>query len=110
MAIARPASGAALDHLYESTRWRRIRKSQLSQHPMCKFCGERGIVTVATICDHVTPHRGDVIKFWTGELQSLCLDCHLVTKRQIEERGYRLDVGLDGWPLDPRHPFYTGKL
>jgi hypothetical protein len=70
---------------------------------------ERAIVTLATICDHVEPHKG-VIKFWAGELQSLCLDCHLVTKRQIEERGFRLDIGLDGWPLDRNHPFYTGKL
>jgi hypothetical protein len=21
-------------------------------------------------------------------------------------RGFRPDVGLDGWPLDPRHPVY----
>ena len=55
-------------------------------------CLERGIVTPAPICDHVEPHKGDVIKVWTGELQSLCLDCHLVTKRQIEELGYRRDV------------------
>jgi hypothetical protein len=73
-------------------------------------CLERGIVTPATICDHVEPHKGDVIKFWTGELQSLCLDCHLVTKRQIEEHGFRFDIDIDGWPLDRNHPVYTGKL
>jgi hypothetical protein len=65
------------------------------------------IVTPATICDHIEPHKGDVTKFWTGKLQSLCLDCHLVTKRQIEGYGYRLDTGFDGWPLDP---CYTGKV
>ncbi len=62
-----------LDHLYDSARWHRIRKLQLAEHPLCKFCAERGIVTPATICDHVEPHRGDINKFWVGALQSLCL-------------------------------------
>jgi hypothetical protein len=24
-------------------------------------------------------------------------------------RGFRPDVGLDGWPLDPRHPVYRRR-
>jgi 5-methylcytosine-specific restriction enzyme A len=93
-----------LDHLYDSARLHRVRKRQLQEHPLCKFCAERGIVTPATICDHVEPHRGDINKFWLGALQSLCLQCHLTAKRDVEERGYRRDIGFDGWPLDPRHP------
>ena len=31
----------------------------------------------------------------------------LRTKRDIEERGYRRDIGFYGWPLDPKHPCYT---
>jgi 5-methylcytosine-specific restriction enzyme A len=96
-----------LDHLYDSARWHRVRRLQLAEHPLCKFCAERGIVTPATICDHVEPHRGDINKFWVGALQSLCLQCHLTSKRDIEERGYRRDIGFDGWPLDPRHPCYA---
>src|SRR5262249_60020746 len=81
----------------------------LLEHPLCKFCLERGIVTPATICDHVEPHRGDVNKFWLGPFQSLCKVCHDSTKRHIELRGFRPDIGLDGWPLDPRHPCYTPR-
>jgi hypothetical protein len=92
--------------LYCSAKWRRIRKQQLREHPLCKFCLERGIITPATIADHVEPHKGDINAFWCGTLQSLCLTCHNRTKRQIEVMGYRPDIGLDGWPLDPRHPVY----
>jgi hypothetical protein len=64
-------------------------------------------VEPATICDHVEPHHGDRNKFWSGPFQSLCKRCHDSAKRFAETRGYRPDVGLDGWPLDPRHPVYA---
>jgi 5-methylcytosine-specific restriction enzyme A len=92
--------------LYNSPRWGRLRRHQLLSHPMCKFCLEWGIVELATVVDHVVPHRGDVNASWCGELQSLCKPCHDRTKRMIELRGYRTDIGLDGYPLDPNHPVY----
>jgi hypothetical protein len=65
----------------------------------------------ATVADHVTPHRGDWAAFCTGKLQSLCDPCHKSTKVQIEQRGYCCDVGLDGLPIDPNHPFNrAGRL
>jgi len=106
----------AWQSFYTTARWRRLRKFQLMQHPLCKFClqrgivmrasvvdhvtphkgdwtafvtVERGIVTAATLVDHVVPHKGDWTKFVTGELQSLCEPCHNSAKRQIELRGYR---------------------
>ena len=39
------------------------RKYQLLEPPLCKYCAERGLVTPATICDHIEPHGGDVNKF-----------------------------------------------
>jgi hypothetical protein len=41
----------------------------------------------------------------TGELLSLCVPCHNATRRQIELRGYHTDIGFDGFPTDPNHPF-----
>jgi hypothetical protein len=55
----------------KTARWRRLRKFQLMQHPLCKFCLERGIVTRANVVDHVAPHKGDWTDFITGDLQSL---------------------------------------
>jgi 5-methylcytosine-specific restriction endonuclease McrA len=100
---------ADLDHLYQSKRWRRLRRLQLQEHPLCKFCLERGLVEPATIVDHEVPHRGDLTLFWGGKLQSLCLPCHTTTKKHIEQYGFRPDIGLDGWPLDPRHPCWGGR-
>ena len=86
------------DKWYSTTRWARIRKHQLLEHPLCKYCLERGIVAPATICNHVEPHHGDVNKFWLGPFMSLCKRCHDSTKRFVETRGFRPDIGLDGWP------------
>jgi hypothetical protein len=34
---------------------------------------------------------------------------HKSTKRRIELRGYRIDIGLDGYPTDPNHPFNRAR-
>jgi hypothetical protein len=39
----------AWESFYETARWRRLRKFQLIQRPLCKFCLERGIVTKANM-------------------------------------------------------------
>src|SRR5262249_7789879 len=78
----------------KTARWQQLRKFQLMQHPLCKFCLERGIVTRANVVDHVGPHKRDWTDFITGELQSLCEPCHNSAKRQVELRGYRCDVHL----------------
>ena len=92
--------------LYCTTRWLRIRRRQLAEHPLCVFCMELGIPEAAAVVDHVEPHRGDRLKFFTGALQSLCKSCHDRGKRQEELHGYRRDIGIDGWPTDKRHPVY----
>jgi 5-methylcytosine-specific restriction enzyme A len=97
----------AWQHLYGSAHWQRLRALQLKQHPLCRFCLEgRGAVVPASIADHVEPHRGDPNKFFLGELQSLCKPCHDTRKKFLELNGYDPIVGLDGWPLDGRHPCY----
>ena len=58
-------------------------------------------MTAANVVDHVTPHRGDWTAFVTGQLQSLCEPCHKSVKRQIELRGYRNDIGIEGSPANP---------
>ncbi|MFH0298368.1 HNH endonuclease [Bradyrhizobium sp. 31Argb] len=91
-------------HFYTTAFWLRRRKLQLKHHPLCKLCLGRGVVTRATVADHVVPHRGDWNKFCLGELQSLCADCHNSEKKHIESRGYGGAVDDDGWPTDPKHP------
>lgn len=70
--------------LYTLKRWRAIRAAQLRRFPLCQFCMERGKVEAATICDHVQPHKGDMVKFWSGPFMSLCKPCHDGPKKAIE--------------------------
>ena len=96
-------------HLYNSRRWQRVARAQLAAKPLCRMCVERGRLTPATVADHLMPHNGDVNLFWFGELQSLCASCHGRDKRWEEHKGYRPDIGVDGWPTNPRHPANTAR-
>jgi hypothetical protein len=94
---------------YQLNIWRRRRLLQLRHEPLCAFCIERGVVTPATIADHIVPHRGNWTAFRLGPLQSLCNDCHVRLKHRLDLHGYSSDIGDDGWPVDPRHPANGGN-
>lgn len=97
-------------HLY-GREWRRQRKVFLLLHPLCTFCEESGRVRAATVVDHIKPHKGDVVLFWdTDNWQSLCKQCHDAAKQAEEKRGYSTAIGLDGYPIDPKHPANRGNL
>ena len=58
-------------------RWRRARAAFLARHPLCSLCEARGRLEAATVVDHVLPHRGDPVLFWSEEnWQGLCKHCH----------------------------------
>jgi hypothetical protein len=92
-------------HWYWTERWRKISRHQITSHPLCTTCEERGSITPATICDHITPHKGNPDQFWNGPFQSLCKTCHDSVKAREEARGYRPGVDQAGRPVDPRHPW-----
>ena len=94
------------DRWYGLLRWKKRRRAQLRVHPLCAICLQRNLVVPATTVDHVEPHQGDRHKFEFGTLQSLCTLCHDSVKRTIEQRGYSTEIGVDGWPIDARHPCY----
>jgi len=96
-------SRSQFSFMYHRKRWFMRRRAQLRKEPLCVICLQRGIATPATIADHIIPHKGDWNSFWTGDLQSLCFTHHNGSKREIEEKGFCSDVGVDGWPLDPNH-------
>ena len=62
--------------LYKTMRWQRVRQAQLNEQPLCEMCLDRDKVTAATVCHHRIPHRGDVVRFWSGPFGSLCDPCH----------------------------------
>ncbi len=73
--------------LYATARWRRIRADQLREQPLCCMCRAEQMAVAATVCDHVTPHRGDVHAFWAGPFQSLCASHHSSAKQRDELSG-----------------------
>ena len=94
---------------YGLGRWKNKQKFQMKMHPLCAFCLQKGLVVSAVIADHVQPHRGDWNQFWLGTLQSLCRNCHESGKKFEENRGYRSDIGEDGIPTDPKHPYHARR-
>lgn len=85
--------------------WQRRRAEQLRLHPLCRLhLAMRGEVVVATVADHVVPHRGDLALF-AGPLQSLCAPCHNSYKQELERTGSFKGCDLQGFPLCPFHPW-----
>jgi 5-methylcytosine-specific restriction protein A len=75
------------------------------EEPLCRMCQAQGRVTAASVVDHITPHKKNLVLFSTySNTQSLCTNCHNSAKQYIEKRGYSKEVGSDGWPIDPKHP------
>ena len=64
-------------------------------------------MTPATVADHFPAHNNDYTAFVRGPLRSLCAACH-DNLQGFTHRGYSLEIGVDGYPIDPRHPWYRG--
>lgn len=68
-----------------SYKWQKAREQFLRENPLCVLCTTQGVVTVATVVDHITPHRGDQSLFWRrSNWQSLC-STHHSRDKQLEE-------------------------
>lgn len=94
---------------YSTKEWKRRRKQQLRIEPYCRMCAKQEKKVAGTRVDHVYPHRGDWEKFIHGPLQSLCETHHNSAKQSEERLGYSKEIGEDGWPSDPRHPFHAQR-
>ena len=104
-----PAETMPVRDWYSLQRWRFRAKHQLRVEPLCVLCEEKGQVTPATIADHNPPHMGDYTAFLLGPIRSLCKECHDGLQPSFKHKSYRRDIGADGYPLDPRHPFYRAR-
>ena len=64
--------GSASKRGYDN-RWQKYRKSFLEQNPLCVICEREGNAKVATVVDHIIPHKGDQELFWdSNNHQPLC--------------------------------------
>ena len=70
-----------------TTRWRKLRKHHLSQHPTCAMCERMGRITVAVMVDHINPIAEGGEMWDENNLQSLCAHCHKIkTNKEISRR------------------------
>jgi 5-methylcytosine-specific restriction enzyme A len=82
-------------------RWEKARAAFLREpeNRFCRKCQQRGPMTLATIVDHVVPHRGDPDLFWDrSNWQPLC-KAHHDRDKQRQERGRFVVIDEDGWPV-----------
>lgn len=61
---------------YQSAAWRRLRMIKLQANPVCEECLRRGLVTEATVVDHIVPINEGGAPLDMSNLQSLCAKCH----------------------------------
>ena len=93
--------------------WQRIRSSVLAEEPFCRWCTERGTVTVqsrSVICDHITPlAEGGTDD--RANLAGMCSPCHDAKTAAEASRAQgrpapsmrkRMTIGVDGWPTGAR--------
>ena len=57
--------------------WQKYSKAWLNEHPYCAECENAGITELATVVDHIIPHRGNPELFWNpNNHQSMSAACH----------------------------------
>lgn len=71
-----PTRGSSTARGYDG-RWEKARKIFLAANTLCKVCQAAGDTVVASVVDHIQPHRGDMVLFWKeSNWQPLCRRCH----------------------------------
>ena len=87
-----------------SARWKRLRLQHLMREPLCRRCKAKGKVTQATEVHHVIKcFDNPTLQMDPSNLESVCTPCHAPLTHD-DRRGYSREIGLDGYPVDPRHP------
>lgn len=106
----RTPEAAEYRKLYGTKHWRQLREQALLRDAFtcqrCKCILKRGRShPQSAVVHHINPHKGDHDLFFDlNNLQSVCWTCHSGAIQSEEVRGYSVEIGDDGWPIDPKHP------
>lgn len=110
MAVSMTSCGLSCADMAERLRGRagqEQRKRRLQAEPLCRDCADKGIVTAATVPDHIKPlAQGGADT--DDNIRCLCQPCHAI--RTAEQFGHDRRAGLaacdaTGMPTDPTHPW-----
>lgn len=61
------------------SKWRKYRLQFLREHPICECneCKKLNRILLATVVDHIIPHKGDCKLFWdSNNHQAMAKRCH----------------------------------
>ena len=66
---------------YNSWKWRKFTKRFIQSHPLCVACEDQGILTPATVTDHILtfeqcPEGFDLNNLKEKYMQPMCKRCH----------------------------------
>lgn len=106
-----------MGRLYDRQQWRRVRRQQLREHPLCEDCANLGTVNPATDVDHRMALKDGGEPLDSANLRSLCHRCHSAKTAHLDggfgnrrkDRAPIKGCTPDGLPLDPRHPWNTER-
>lgn len=92
---------------YSLKLWKDLRFNQLQKYPFCQVhLREHKQYVPADVVNHKRPHKGDWDLFNDPKnLESVCKQCHDGYIQSYEKRGFKKNIGSDGWPEDSKHPF-----
>lgn len=90
--------GSAASRGYDAA-WRKLRSVILAGEPLCRYCAEVGITTLACHVDHIEPlsKRPD-LRLDPNNLQPLCEYHHNVVKAREEWIGEPVGCDIYGNP------------
>lgn len=104
--------------LYDTHKWRELRKQILRENPLCVRCSNMGITSIATVIDHCIPAREYEDFFDTLNLFPVCTQCHSDVTKHFDNRNahkifnenyanikysgdeFRVSE-IDGWRVNP---------
>ena len=77
----------SFNSMYDSSSWKKLRKAKLSAQPICQACLGSGIISPASMVDHLFSWSAiGKDAFYRNVFQCLCASCH-AEKTQLERDG-----------------------
>ncbi|EKA7406927.1 HNH endonuclease [Vibrio parahaemolyticus] len=65
------------EHIYQSTKWRKLRARKAKESPLCENCLTYNIIKPVDVVDHIKPLLDyPDLAYVFSNLQSLCHQCH----------------------------------
>lgn len=80
--------------LIHTTRWLKLRRDILTEHPLCEMCQSEGYITPATEVHHAKPVESAInynekyrLMYDPSNLRALCHNCHVKIHTEMGRSG-----------------------